>query len=125
MTTVRPESRPHECPQFSSLHINKGTESPQIDIPNPSTGEYQEYTSIQDLWESVRRLQHELEMARPKEPLSGELSRSYTHCPSLLRQERSMIVFSEKHTRRLQRIVSREWPLQLKLESWNVNNKDS
>ena len=73
MTTVRPESRPHECPQFSSLHINKGTESPQIDIPNPSTGEYQEYTSIQDLWESVRRLQHELEMARPKEPLSGRI----------------------------------------------------
>ena len=73
MTTVRPESRPHERPQFSSLHTNKGTESPQIDTPNPSTGEYQEYTSIQDLWESVRRLQYELEMARPKEPLSGRI----------------------------------------------------
>lgn len=73
MTAVRPESRPHERTDFSSLPITEGTESPQIDTPLPSTGEYQEYTSIQDLRESVRRLQYELEMARPTEPLSGRI----------------------------------------------------
>lgn len=73
MTMVRPESRPYECTDFSSLHIKEGNESPQIETPIPSTGEYQEYTSIQDLRESVRRLQYELEMARPTEPLSGRI----------------------------------------------------
>ena len=57
---------------IDSVHIPDGTES-SAEPTMSSANDLLQFSSLCDLQESVLRLQHDLEIARPTQPLSGRI----------------------------------------------------
>ena len=88
----RVASAAHARPTFAPLLA-------QEDAAYPLTSDPERFQTLEELRESVQRLEGELAVARPKEPLSGRIIHAVFSLPFLIRPQ-AEVEFQEKRMER-------------------------